>query len=239
MWRITAFLKRHPDLVRADFIPRAEALMVMVAAHAAAPARTMLNLPMDPLPAELAAMFGDRFDAVAELWYPDAAAAQASLARLSADTAIGAAAGAAVDRAGSHAWLAEVVPQILPPAEHLKFVVAGQMADGMTMTEAQEYWRVEHPRVFRTVTDFVPYILGYTQMHGRDVLASGAIDWLAGHDFYPMCADMGLRSVADVVTAYSMPSYLAVVRPDEEHFSKPGDMLSFASDHACVWPARK
>lgn len=237
MWRITAFLKRQQGLTRAEFIPQAKALMEQVAANAGAPFRTILNLPMDPLPAELAAMFGDRFDAVVELWYPDKAAAQASLAQLSADEAIDAAAGVTVERRGSHAWLAEVVPQIPPPEKFLKFVVAGQMADGMTTYEAQEYWRVEHPRVFRKVTDFLPYIAGYTQMHGRDVLAPGAIDWLATHDFYPMCAEMGMRSVAEVVTAYSMPSYLAIVRPDEEHFSKPGDMLSFASDSAVAWPA--
>ncbi|WP_371433339.1 EthD domain-containing protein [Novosphingobium sp.] len=211
--------------------------MAQVASHAAAPARVVLNLPMDPLPAELAAMFGDRFDAVAELWYDDEGTAQVSLARLAADPELGAAAARAIDRGASHAWLAEVVPQIPPPTQCLRFVVAGQMADGMTLAEAQEYWRLEHPRVFRTVTDFVPYIVGYTQMHGRDVLESGAIDWLGAHDFYPMCAEMGLRSVADVVTAYSMPSYLAVIRPDEEYFSKPGEMLSFASGEARTWPA--
>ncbi len=235
MWRTTAFLKRHPDLSRADFIKQAEALSAAVAAHEAAPARTIMNLPMDPLPSELAAMFGDRFDSVVELWFPDAATAQASLARISSDAEIRAAADAAIDRAGSHAWLAEVVPQIPPPEQHLKFVVAGQVADGLTMAEAQEYWRVEHPRVFREVTDFAPYIVGYTQMHGRDVLTPAAIEWLAQLDFYPMCADMGLRSVADVVTAYSMPSYLSIVRTDEERFSKPADMLSFASDSYRAW----
>ena len=237
MWKIMAFLKRHPDLTRATFIVRAEALMAAVAAHPAAPARVVLNLPMDPLPAELAAMFGDRFDAVAELCFADAAAAQASAAALGTDGAIAAAAAAAVDRAASTAWLAEVVPQIPPPARHLKFLVAGQVADGWTIAAAQEYWRVEHPRVFREVTDFVPYIEGYTQMHGRDILAPGAIDWLAAPLFYPMCAEMMLRSVADVVTAYAMPSYLAVVRPDEERFSKPADMLSFATGEDRAWQA--
>lgn len=237
MWRITAFLKRQPGMTRRDFIPQAEALLALIADHPGAPARTVLNLPMDPLPAELAAMFGDRFDAVAEFWYPDAAAAQASLARLSADDGVRAAASSAIDRSGSHAWLAEVVPHIPPPSKFLKFIVAGQMADNFTLAQAQEYWRVEHPRIFYTVTDFVPYIVGYTQMHGRDVLVPSAIDWLADHDFYPMCAEMGLRTVSDVVTAYSMPSYLAIIRPDEEYFSKPGDMLSFASDRALAWGA--
>ncbi len=235
MWRITAFLKRHPGITRKDFIPQAKALLALIADHASAPLRTILNLPMDPLPSELAEMFGDRFDAVAEFWYADAETAQASLAQLGSDSAISATAGSTIDRDGSHAWLAEVVPQIPPPPNFLKFVVAGQMADSFTLAEAQEYWRVEHPRLFLTVTDFVPYIVGYTQMHGRDVLAPGAIDWLAAHDFYPMCAEMGLRSVEDVVTAYSMPSYLAIIRPDEEHFSKPGEMLSFASDRTVSW----
>lgn len=235
MWRITAFLKRHSGLTRKEFIPHAQALMTRIADHRGAPVRVILNLPMDPLPVELATMFGDRFDAVAELWFADAPSANAALLQLAADEAIGALAASAIDQGGSHAWLAEVVPQIPPPPAFLKFVVAGQMADNFTLAEAQEYWRVEHPRLFLTVTDFVPYIVGYTQMHGRNELAPGAIDWLAAHDFYPMCAEMGLRSVEDVVTAYSMPSYLAIIRPDEEYFSKPGEMLSFASDRALAW----
>lgn len=230
MYRITAFLKRGRGLDRARFVDEARALLTRIAAHDPAPARVVLNLPMDPLPPEMAAAFGDRFDAVVELWFADAEEANATLEALSADATIAVAADAAIDRAASHAWLAEVVPQIVPPGDHLTFFVAGQVADGWTVDAAQAYWREVHPRVFLSVADFVPYIVGYTQMHGRDVLRPGAIDWLAARDFYPMCADMGLRSVADVVTAYSMPSYLAIIRPDEEKFSKPGDMLSFASN---------
>lgn len=235
MWRVTAFLKRKAALDRKAFVQHVETLLAAIAAHDAAPEKTVLNLPMDPLSDQMAAMFGDGFDAVVELHFTDSDAANAALFALAADAKIAALADAAIDRAGSHAWLAEIVPQIVPPAEHLTFFVAGQIADGMTRDEAQQYWRSEHVRVFTSVPDFIPYIVGYTQLHGRDVLRPGAIDWLAAESFYPMCADMGLRSTEDVVTAYSMPSYLAIVRPDEERFSKPADMLSFASGRKRIW----
>jgi len=229
MWRITAFLKRHPSLDRHGFIAAARTLCKAIAVHDPAPRRTVINLPMDPLPPALASMFGDRFDAVAELWFEDGSEAAATLGALSRSTMLNNLSARAIDRAGSYAWLAEVVPQIPPPDDYLKFVVAGQAADGMTMLEAQDYWRDDHPDVFRAVADFAPYIVGYTQMHGRDTLVPCAVDWLAAEGFYPLCADMGLNSAEDVAVAYSMPGYLAIVRPDEEKFSKPADMLSFAS----------
>ena len=229
MWRLTGFLTRKDFFDRSQFMAGAEALCMDMAAHDLAPARTVLNLPMDPLPADLAQAFGDRFDAVLELWFDDPENAKRTIAAFGQDMELRATADAAIDAGASHAWLAEVVTQVPPPDRHFKFVVAGQVADGLTVDEAQAYWRNEHPRIFMSVDDFMDYIVGYTQMHGRDVLEAGEIDWLARTDFYPMCADMGLRSAEEVATAYSLPSYLAIVRPDEEKFSKPADMLSFAS----------
>jgi len=230
MWRAIAFLRRNQLLNRNEFIARVEELLHKVATCSPAPAKTVLNLPMNPMPQDLKGMFGDRFDAVVELWFDHGTEARDVLRAIAANESIVHEADAAIDKASSHAWLAEVVEQVPPPAELLRFFVAGQVADGLTVKDAQEYWRTEHPRVFLSVEDFRPYIAGYTQMHGRDILVKGEIDWLALASFYPMCAEMGLRTAEDVVAAYALPSYLAIVRPDEERFSKPADMLSFASD---------
>ena len=183
MWRVTAFLKRKAALDSKTLLHHAEALMAATAAHGDAFLKTILNLPMDPLPDQMAAMFGDRFDAVVELHYADAEAANASLTALSADEGIAARAADTIDRAGSHAWLAEIVPQIVPQAEHLTFFVAGQIADETTRLEAQQYWHTEYVRVFTSIPDFIPYIVGYTQLHGRDLLRPGAIDWLTAESF--------------------------------------------------------
>lgn len=63
MWRVTAFLKRKAALDSKTLLHHAEALMAATAAHGDAFLKTILNLPMDPLPDQMAAMFGDRFDA--------------------------------------------------------------------------------------------------------------------------------------------------------------------------------
>ena len=63
MWRVTAFLKRRVALDRKTLVHHAEALMAATAAQGDAPLKTILNLPMDPLPGQMSAMFGDRFDA--------------------------------------------------------------------------------------------------------------------------------------------------------------------------------
>ena len=63
------------------------------------------------------------------------------------------------------------MPQIVPQAEHLTFFVAGQIADETTRLEAQQYWHTEYVRVFTSIPDFIPYIVGYTQLHGRDLCA--------------------------------------------------------------------
>lgn len=75
------------------------------------------------------------------------------------------------------------MPQIVPQAEHLTFFVAGQIADETTRLEAQQYWHTEYVRVFTSIPDFIPYIVGYTQLHGRDLLRPGAIDWLTAESF--------------------------------------------------------
>lgn len=229
MWRVTAFLKRRSSLTREQFVARGGALFEAIAARPVRPSRILFNLPIDPPSERLTAMFGDRFDGVAELWFADEAEAQRVLADIAQDAVVVAAAAAVIDRDASSAWLAEVVPHYEVAGTGVKFVVAGQVADGLTVAEAQTYWREQHFRVARTVDDFMAYLTRYVQMHGRDLLPPGWIDWLARHSFFPMCADMGLRTESDVEIAYSLPSYLAIIRPDEERFSKPGDMLSFAS----------
>jgi hypothetical protein len=54
-------------------------------------------------------------------------------------------------------------------------------------------------------------------------------DWLARGRFVPMCAEMGFVEQQDFVRNYSCEQYRTIVRPDEEKFSRPGEMLAFVS----------
>jgi hypothetical protein len=229
MWRVTAFLKRAPGLARTDFVEHWQALAARIAARDIRPVRIVMNLPLDPPLPDLIAMFGDRYDGVGEWWFDSREQAIRTLLGLERDEALQQASAALLDEQGCSRWLAEVLPVVEEPGTGIKFVVAGQQADGYTIDQAQRYWRDVHPPLFRSVDDFMAYITGYVQMHGRDAPELAGTHLFGRYDFYPMCADMGLRHPADVAVAYALPSYMAIVRPDELKFSKQGEMLSFAS----------
>jgi hypothetical protein len=230
MLRLTVFFKRRPELSRAQFVQGWRRLFEAVAAHEAAPARVLMNLPLDPMKDALGKLFGDRYDGVGELWFETEAGAVAALTALNEDATLRALARACIDIEASTQWLAEIVPHHEVPGTGIKFIAAGQTADGWSVPDAQLYWREKHFELAKTVPDFMEYLTKYVQMHGRDLAALHGQDWLAAYQFYPMCADMGLRQIADIEVAYTLPSYLAVIRPDEQKFSKQAEMLSFASE---------
>lgn len=236
MWRQTMFLKRAAGLDRGAFVTGWEALSRQLARRPGSdrPARIILNLPLDPPVPELAAMFGDRYDGVGEFWFASRDAAVRTLLRMERDEALRRRSDALLDGAACSRWLAESVPHVELPGTGVKFVVAGQQAEGYTVDEAQRYWREMHPPLFRAVDDFMAHITRYVQMHGRDVPELAQTQLFGRYDFYPMCADMGLRRIEDVAVAYALPSYLATIRPDELKFSKQGEMLSFASTRSLV-----
>jgi hypothetical protein len=236
MWRITAYLKRAPGLAREDFVARWDSLSRRMASRdrAARPDRIVMNLPLDPPVSDLIAMFGDRYDGVAELWFRSREDAIRILLDLEADPGLREASAELLDTGACSRWLAEVRQVIEAPGTGVRFFVAGQQVDSLTVKEAQRYWHDVHPVVFRAVDDFMAYITRYIQMHGSDAPELVGTTLLGRYDFYPMCADMGLREPADVPIAYALDSYMALVRPDELKFSKQGEMLSFASTRRIV-----
>jgi hypothetical protein len=230
MQRLTVFLKRRPELSREVFVAGWTKLFETVAAREVRPRKLWMNLPLMPMQEALDKLFGDHFDGVGELLFDTTDHAVDVLTCLNADAELRALARECIDIDASTQWLAEIVPQYEVPGTGIKFVVAGQTADGWSVPDAQRYWREVHFEVAKTVPDFMEYLTQYVQMHGRDLEALGGLDWIARYQFFPMCADMGLGSIADIEVAYTLPSYLAIIRPDEQKFSKPADMLSFASE---------
>src|SRR3546814_6601644 len=67
----------------------------------------------------------------------------------------------------------------------------------------------------------------YTQFHGHKVSGLGLGNWLAVARFVPLCSDMGLETQQSFIDAYASEPYLRIIRPDEEKFYRPGDMLAF------------
>jgi len=237
MWRVTAYLKRAPSVVREDFVARWQALADRIVSRngAARPDRIVLNLPLDPPLPDLIAMFGDRYDGLTELWFRSREDAIRILLNLEADPGLREQSAGLLDTAACSRWLAKVRPVIDKPGTGVRFFVAGQQVASLTVEEAQRYWHDVHPRVFGDVDDFMAYITGYTQMHGSSAPELADTTLFGRYDFYPMCADMGLREPADVPIAYALPSYMEIIRPDELKFSKQAEMLSFASTQRIIF----
>jgi hypothetical protein len=68
------------------------------------------------------------------------------------------------------------------------------------------------------------------QFHGRETSGLDIGTSLAIARFVPMCADMGFAQQQDFLTTYTNDEYLRIVRPDEEKFSRPGEMLAFVGE---------
>jgi hypothetical protein len=161
------------------------------------------------------------YDASTEFWFDEEKAAGNALALLTQDEELIASAARYVATEKTVAWMGEYLPKLHIDGVKLKLTVTGDVADGYTIAEALRYWSDVHPMVARTAQEFWGYLRLYAQIHGRAV---------PGLNLYrPMAADVGFESAEDFVTAYSHQQYLSIVRPDEIKFSKPRDILAFAT----------
>ncbi|MDI1294982.1 MAG: EthD domain-containing protein [bacterium] len=214
MFRITEFFKRRDDLDRPEAVERwredyfaaASALM-----RAAGAKRAIANLPFDP-PAPGQA---DIFDAVAEYWFADAATARDGLDRLVTDRPAVWQNIAAPD--APPPWIGEVRPVLDAGALGIKVIRAGRPAQGVDATAALAYWRDHHPTVAQTAPAFWALLRRYTQVPALDPENPSA---------YPLQADVGAATPADMAAAFSHPEYFSIVQPDERKFSLAGKLVS-------------
>lgn len=185
--------------------------------------------PLDLEPG-ISAVFPPRFDGLLEFWFETSTDAVAVMRGLSDTQALLAAAEGLVNPSNGVAWLAEVFPK-KPENGHtrVKFLAAGDAAAGWTVEAAQNYWSNSHPVVAQTAPKVWEPLTRYVQFHGRDNDTLQMGHWLATPRPVPLCSDMGFARSSDFLEAYTNEQYLGIVRPDEEKFSRPGDMLSFVS----------
>jgi len=237
MWRVTALLAQDVNISSEYFAEtmRSGVGEAITDALRDVPGvcRAVLGLrPDDPDPAVVNA-FPIRHDALLEIWCESDQAAVQAARGLAKSEGVTSAVQGVLDGARGIAWLAEVVPQ-KPDDEGLtkvKFLAAGDVAEGWTVANAQRYWKEEHPRIARTVPSCWNGMTLYTQFHGREAPTIDLGSHIGCTRFVPMCADMGFVQPRDFIAHYSNPEYLRVVRPDEEKFARPGEMLAFVTDY--------
>ncbi|HEY9581308.1 MAG TPA: EthD domain-containing protein [Rhizorhapis sp.] len=192
--------------------------------------KLIVNLPPESMHPDVAKVFPPRFDGLAEFWFDSAEDAVNVLNDLSTNAHVLAAAEKLIDGDKGVAWLAEVKPwKPETGGTGIKFLAGGDVAEGWTVEDAQRYWHDKHPVLARTVPEMWERLTRYTQFHGHKVSGLELGNWLAVARFVPMCSDMGLETQQSFIDAYTSEPYLRIIRPDEEKFSRPGEMLAFVS----------
>ena len=215
MWRITSFFKRSSSLSRERAIEQWMKEFFYPASkrmNEAGACRALVNLPFDPPAQDLP----DNFDTVAEFWFNDLESARIGLSRLKeiqsteAWTQL-------VDSASPAPWIGEMKPVLDSGPLGIKVIRAGRPAKGVDATDALAYWRNCHADVAKTATGFWALLRRYTQVPAVDPESAEA---------YPLQADVGAASIADMKAAFSHPEYFSIVQPDERKFSLAGKLVS-------------
>ncbi len=235
MYRITALIVRDKDIAASAFsdllVQKLVPKLVAAVGDDRRLARLVVNRRPDDLDAEVASIFPAVFDGMLEFWFNSIDDATAIMNQLTGDAEVRKAAAGLIDGSRGVAWLAEVYPSKPDDtgATRVKFLAGGEVAEGWTVAAAQEYWRDSHPALARTVPEVWDRLSRYTQFHGREAPGLEMGEWLARYRFVPLCSDMGFADARDFIALYTNERYLEIIRPDEEKFSRPGEMLAFVS----------
>jgi len=226
-------LRRRSDISGASFqkawLDTIAPALAAVAAGDRRTIRAIVNVAPESISDDLRNVFPPAFDGLFELWFEDAAAAVAALDMLRGNSALRDLAMPVIYGAAGVVWLAQAFPIKPEAGSAVKFLAGGDVAEGVPLEVAQAYYRDEHPRVAQTAPQVWNPLTRYTQFHGKPAPAVPSIDWLAAGRFVPMCSDMGFAEIGDFLKVYGSEEYARIVRPDEEKFSRPGEMLSFIS----------
>jgi hypothetical protein len=233
MWRVTTLIRKRAGVPQRQFEHEwidvvAPAIGERVARDGRA-TRVIVNIAPDDLDEAVSDVFPPAYDGLIEFWFDTPEDAVAAMAGLGADEDLRSLAEPIVDGAGGVAWLSKVVPSKPEQGTRVKFLAAGEVAHGVSLEDAHRYWGEQHPRVAQTAPQVWGPLTRYTQFHGVPQPSLEMGDWLAAPRFVPMCSDMGFAQAQDFLRVYTSEEYARVVRPDEEKFSRPGEMLSFVS----------
>jgi hypothetical protein len=230
MFRLTALLKARDGVTRAAFAARwNDGLGPLIVDEPGERLRKLIvNFPAAGLRPEILAMSGDRFDLLVEFWFDSDGDAVEALNQLTRSEPVVRAASQIIDAGSSVAWLSEVRPSKPDNGKTgVKFLAAGQVAEGWSVEDAQKYWEHEHPQLAQTLPEVWGPLTRYTQFHGRRMAFLGLENWLATERFVPLCADICFADQEDIQRHFTRESYVTIIRPDEEKFSRPGEMLAF------------
>lgn len=233
MWRVTTLIRQKSGLEKDVFERRWIDELAPAIAAALKPderlKRVVVNLAPEHLDSAVRDVFPPAYDGLIEFWFDTAEDAVAVMRPLTHNAELQSLADGIVDGEKGVAWLAKVVPSKIEQGTTIKFLAGGDVAEGVTVEYAHRYWAETHPVIAQTAPKVWGPLTRYTQFHGTEAHELEMGRWLAVARFVPLCSDMGFARQQDFMGVYTSDEYMAIVRPDEEKFSRPGEMLSFVS----------
>jgi len=230
LWRVSVLVRcRVPGEGNAVVDSLGEKLAALVRARDL-PVRLVVNALPAAVSPDLTSLFPPLYDGLLEFWSAAPNVAVDAVNAAQSDPDIAATAAERIDAKNTPIWLAQtfaIVPET--GVSRVKFLAAGDVAEGMTIEDAQRYWREVHPVVFRSARPERDLLMRYVQFHGAPVPETARSGALGTWRRVPLCAEMGFENEADFITNYSDEKHLTIVRPDEEKFARPGEMLATIS----------
>ncbi len=238
MWRATALVKRPEGLDSSEF-DRAWSQRLVPAIQEAlerhgAVQRLVLCQPPPTLSNRVETVFPPQFDGMLAIWFDRAEDATAAFAVLASDESLRATAAEAVSANDSVAFLAQAIPPVLNGESNVTFVAGSDIAKHSTLEQAQDYYVNFHPRVAQSVPETWKFLAYYAQFCGDPTTTLDVGQWLAKYRFIPLASDIGFADADDFIAMYGHPSYMSIIRPDEQKFSDASEMIGYLTGRETV-----
>ena len=232
MWKLITYLHRRAGSTHAEFDRRWRGshadLLRAQPAFCAYVRRYVQNHALEDSRSPLRGP--DDHDGVSELWFDTLGDLDTALATPAYREVIEPDLAAFVDLGGSGSLVTEEVTVDDRPPAAVKLCAAAFGREGLTREEAQRYWRDEHPRVIRSVPEFMGHVRRYVQNHPR-AHAGETIGTLLPYD---LALEMFFDSVEEMQAAFTEPAYLTTVRADEARFARVDGTLALVTSESIV-----
>jgi uncharacterized protein (TIGR02118 family) len=114
----------------------------------------------------------------------------------------------------------------------LSVIVQVKRAPHLSRDEFLHYWRDRHATLVTSVPEFMRYVRRYSQYHP---MAEANEAFFGGQSEYDGTAILWFDSLDDVSAAFNDPTYLSVIKPDEETFVDLDNCSSTVVEELVMW----
>lgn len=110
----------------------------------------------------------------------------------------------------------------------IALIVAAKRRKDLTRAEFEDHWLNKHGPLVLSVPEFAKYLKRYV-LYPYDADAEGQSLVLGSGSQYDGVGELWFDSHAEMVSAFSEPRYLEIIRPDEDRFLDRDGCLTFVT----------